>query len=280
MNTKATITALAVVSLGISAAQASTIAWGGGDGNWNTEGVADAGWSGGTSPTMDGTDDAVINGGTVSYDAGALGDLGAGWGSSHLTLNGGVLTQSTTHWSVFDGSGTFTIAGGTFNSAADRVQIGASGTDTAQFVMTSGSFIHTGSEVAVRGGNTFTVSGGSMSANFFSLGDFGLATIDVAGGTVRLNDGSSGGGFYIGTAGSAINLTAAGVFNIGNTNIADATANYLDTDRVVFGMDGNNALLQVVDDGAGGVNISAVPEPTSAALLGLGGVALILRRRK
>ena len=52
-------------------------------------------------------------------------------------------------------------------------------------------------------------------------------------------------------------------FNVGNINVADATIAYLDSDKVRSGGDTDNALLQVLDDGNGGVNISVVPEPGS-----------------
>ncbi len=39
-------------------------------------------------------------------------------------------------------------------------------------------------------------------------------------------------------------------------------------------------IAQVYDNGVNGVALTVVPEPSSAALLGLGGLALILRRRK
>jgi len=54
----------------------------------------------------------------------------------------------------------------------------------------------------------------------------------------------------------------------------DATRNYLDgaINEATFTING--------ESGSGYVKFSAVPEPSSAALLGLGGLALILRRRK
>ncbi|GAA5497390.1 PEP-CTERM protein-sorting domain-containing protein [Rubritalea squalenifaciens DSM 18772] len=267
---------LATAGLLTASSQAALVLWDGGTGSWS-----DSNWNGGgAAPAMDGTDDAQIDSGLVTYTPG--GDFGLGFGSSNVTVSGGELTQTVSNWWQFDGSTVFTVSGGVVNTSANNVQFGNSGADTASLVITSGEFNHTGNgEFKLRGGNTMTVSGGSFSSRFLSLGDFGAATIDVSGGVFKINDGSIGAnGIYIGSAGSYIDITANGVMNVGNISVSDAITAYLDSDKVRFGGDIDNALLSVTDDGAGGVNISAIPEPAASSLIGMAGLLLLLRRRR
>ncbi|BDS05461.1 hypothetical protein NT6N_05010 [Oceaniferula spumae] len=279
-----TITTLAVASLGISAAQAATVTWQGGTGNW----LGNANWDvGGAAnqnvPDQTANDDnIVISTGDITYNPG--GDLGLNWGGSNLTLAGGSVTQTVTNWTRFTGSGTFMVSGGIFTTSSTNVQFGESSVDSASLIITSGAFNHVGAgEFKVRNGNTVTVDGGSLSSRFFSIGDFGGSNIDLLSGSINLTDGSIGNnGIFTSGGSDSINFStgSTGVFHVGNINVADATAAYLASDKVRVNGDTNDALLQVISDGAGGVNISVVPEPSSAALLGLGGLALILRRRK
>ena len=274
MNRNFCLTALGVLSpFVVASAGAAPITWAGGTGDFLTG----ANWTGGSAPTLDGTDDAIINAGDVTYTPG--GDFGQGWAGSSITVSGGSLEQTVTNWWQFNGSGTFTVNGGDVTTNAGNVIFGTSGTDTASLVMSSGSFTHTGGEVKVRGGNTATITGGTLTVNFFSIGDFGNATIDVSGGTVILSDGAASFNGIYNTGASYIDVTGTGVFNVGNINVADATVAYLDSDKVRSGGDTNNALLQVLDDGNGGVNISVVPEPGSLALIALGGLLIARRRR-
>lgn len=99
----------------------------------------------------------------------------------------------------------------------------------------------------------------------------GTSTITLKGGATPLNPGSS------------IELAAGGIINFTGETVTDATNEHLGS--ITIGGQavnlGVNATL--ISDGASGSILTAtaaVPEPSSAALLGLGGVALILRRRK
>ncbi|MEM9416441.1 MAG: PEP-CTERM sorting domain-containing protein [Planctomycetota bacterium] len=257
-----------------SSAGAAVITWGGGTGDFATG----ANWTGGSAPMLDGTDDAVISGGTATYTP--VTDFGLGFAGSNITVSGGTLEQTVSNWWQFDGTGTFTVDGGTVNAGATNVQFGNTGTDSASLVISSGAFNHTGGgEVKIRGGNSLTITGGSLTTRFLGIGDFGVATVDVSGGSINLTDGSLfQGGLYTDN-GSYINLTGAGEVNVADQTVASAIATYLDTDRIRVGGDVDNALLQVIDDGNGGVNISVVPEPGSLALLAIGGLLIARRRR-
>ena len=305
-----TTTIMAVTGLGAVTAQAAVVSWDGGAGNF----YGNANWTvGGTAAqtlaNQNGAgvnDDITIGSGAVVYNPGE--DLGNGWDATTLTIAGGSLTQNGTNWSQLNGATNLTVSGGDFitgannfylsstaqvnlsagiftNSGSSNFIVGLAGTDSAAFNMTGGTFNKTvGGEFKLRGGSTGSITGGTANVRFLSLGDFGQSNLTLGGtGTLNLTDGAAGAGLAgIYRANSSyIDITSSGAtFHVGNISVAQATAAYLDSNKVQFGGDGDNALLQVVSDGAGGVNISAVPEPSSTALIGLGGLTLILRRRK
>ncbi len=98
-------------------------------------------------------------------------------------------------------------------------------------------------------------SGPALTAADLNLTSAGWTVVDLAGGGVRLT--SDGSATWV-EANAAIDGIASGTLAFG---ISDSN------DAVLFGA--RNTLTQL-----------PVPEPSSAALLGLGGLALILRRRK
>lgn len=112
------------------------------------------------------------------------------------------------------------------------------------------------------------------------------AATTVDGGSISL---SGAGGAYGG--GGTTNLINGGTFTFTKKTASEITA-YTATFSVdgvsaVFGLDplaiepGDTALVtENAGSGLDNVTVSIVPEPSSAALLGLGGLALILRRRK
>lgn len=83
--------------------------------------------------------------------------------------------------------------------------------------------------------------------------------------------------------GGAATTYTTGFDNTGNAdNFGDIRSNTID----LTGLSGQNVTLEFLGNNAGSftglteVEFSAVPEPSSTALIGLGGLALILRRRK
>jgi hypothetical protein len=281
MKTNGFIFAAGVVAMVVSAAHASTVVWQDGVGNW----YGDANWfvDGVPNQTVpDQTtydDEIIIAGGTVTYNPG--GDFGLNWGATTVAVDSGAsLVQTTTHWWRFNGDGSFSVNGGSVTTHATNVQFGESGTDTASFFISGGEFIHTGTgQLKVRGGNNFEVAGGLVSSRFYSIGDYGLTSIDLSDDIVRLLDGSVN---YNGIYGGPIDFPegSTGIFNVGNISVSDAISAYLDTGKVHANGATNPGLFNVVEDGSGGVNISLVPEPSASMLplLCLGFAAL--RRRQ
>jgi len=109
------------------------------------------------------------------------------------------------------------------------------------------------------------------------------AGIIVDGGSISL---SGPGGAY---KTSTTNLINGGTFTFTKKTADEFMDQYastfsIDGTTAVFGADplvmeaGDTAIVK--ENPTGGITIAAVPEPSSAALLGLGGLALILRRRK
>ena len=266
--------------MAVSGARASTVVWQDGVGNW----YGDANWvvDGALNQTVpDQTtndDEIIIAGGTVTYNPG--GDFGLNWGATTVAVDSGAsLVQTTTHWWRFNGNGSFSVNGGTVTTHATNVQFGESGTDTASFFISGGEFIHTGTgQLKVRGGNNFEVAGGLVSSRFYSIGDYGLTSIDLSDGIVRLLDGSIN---YNGIYGGPIDFTdgSTGTFNVGNISVPDAISAYLNTGKVRANGVTDSSLFNVVEDGSGGVNITLVPEP-STSILSLLFLGFALRRRR
>jgi len=265
----------------VSAARASTVVWQDGVGNWygNPNWFVD-GVPNQTMPDQTINDDEIhIVGGTTTYNPG--GDFGWDWGMTTVAVDSGAsLVQTTTNWWRFNGEGSFAVNGGSVTTHATNVQFGESGTDSASFQITGGEFIHTGTgQLKVRGGNNFEVAGGLVSSRFYSIGDFGLTSIDISDGIVRLLDGSIN---HNGIYGGPIDFPegSTGIFNVGNISVSDAISAYLDTGKIQANGATNPGMFNVVEDGAGGVNIGLVPEPSTSMLplLCLGFAALRRRR--
>lgn len=163
------------------------------------------------------------------------------------------------------------------------------------------SYFVTASTITNIGTLTFGNVATSLTLDAASITTF-AAGLNGAG-TLNLNNGSSFGMQFInsgltvaidGTSsltlwggndplpGAAIDLAVGGVLNFTNENVADATSEHLGSITIGGAAVNLGVNATLVSDGGTGSILTAVavPEPSSAALLGLGGIALILRRRK
>ena len=300
---KKTITAvsmLAVASLGITAANASTITWGGGAGTF-TDGVN---WTGGTAPDWN-NDVAQISAGTATHD-GTGGDLKFNGSNAGMIIDGGNYAQSVGNWMDFNGGATLTMTSGSL-SGANNVRFRGIGGNAATHSISGASTLTAGQltfddqqTVNFTNGATGTFGGINMNVN----SNLNITNATISGSNLALNS-------YGGTS-SFVNLFDGGQLNLSGT----VTQETLGNGFVNFGSASSTGsvsfsglnLTQVQDlvtgqkfgigatsstafadytftelngSGVNGVTVTvAVPEPSSTALLGLGGLALILRRRK
>ena len=202
------------------------------------------------------------------------------------------------------------MALGSANAAYTYFKIGASAVGSSSVTGTdAGTWTHNVAGVASSaGGFTVTTSpttntadatptgfgGGTDYANvttgiIWSNGVVGGASIDIAG----LAEGDYNIKIFAGQGGVSANttdlvVTATGTGSIGFDPAAqDRGAIYASglplSGTATVGTGGTSINISNTNTGANaiwGLGIEAVPEPSSAALLGLGGLALILRRRK
>jgi len=215
---------------------------------------------------------------------------------------------------------TFDIAGGNILSDGVDIgdftltTTNFTGSTISNALVTDGIYIGAGgaggtSPIAIGGTSTFTFTVTSLDAPY-SLVSVGLRSTSLIG-DAEVNTNDPGQGFNVGNPGSDVSFSFSETvaFSVGTPNIAlpvgDPSSGTLTAgDDITFltGPSGNyqDDSLSVVFDGAAvgsafttsiastgnsageAFIISAVivPEPSSAALLGLGGLALIIRRKR
>ena len=186
---------------------------------------------------------------------------------------------------------TITDAGDEFTYDSSSAVIGGDG--GGAFVTTidisAGSFIGAGRGYFLGNGNgdgnIFNLSGGSV---LFEQGlgiarDDSTALVTISGGSFTVDgaltfDIASGGG--VDTADGSIDFTtgSTGTLTVAGLTETDYEALYTAGDLTFAG--DNSATFADVFEVSGNTLSLVVPEPSSTALLGLGGLALILRRRK
>ena len=140
-------------------------------------------------------------------------------------------------------------------------------TTAATQINTNSNFTIIGSAASFSATSLSVSDTGTLNFTFDSLGITSIASsggLTIDAGADLTIDGS----FYTGGA-STFDLIEVGSFTVGN-----------EFDELVTGFTGFNTDL--VYDGIGGVDLvlTAIPEPSSTALLGLGLGALVLRRRR
>lgn len=175
-----------------------------------------------------------------------------------LMTSGDINGTGTSQNFNFGGGGSFTMTGGTFNSRG----ILANGSDISLLggVWTVGN-LTTGSGVGTNGIGTLTIGG-----DFVLLNSRPTAHNYGSGDDIVFNEDWTGSwtNSTVDLDAWRTELTTAGKYSLGSTAI----------DTSVF-----DANFQVVGNTLSLIP-EAVPEPSSTALLGLGGLAFILRRRK
>jgi len=229
----------------------------------------------------------------------ALGALAlVGSASAATTFNGGDIHTSTDWTNGLPASGNDgTIAVG---GSAGSTSILWGGTVT----QTAGDIVATGTNGCnLRNGTTWNMSGGSFAARYFNAN--GAHFIATGGTFILANTGTSviqtngtgtwtiGGSFSIDAtfADGAPSTTGAGyLFQSGWTgswiqgNFSGTTWKDTLTGDPDFKLDGTSIDSTIFDNNflvsADGKTLTMVPEPSSLALLSLGGLALLRRRRK
>ena len=261
-----TYSALSAFTLNYSAVHAATVVWDGGgtDNLWSNAqnwvgdalpGVADKVEIGGSSVVdFDVIFSSTVPNGQVAID---LKD------SARLNLSSGALTLTNGNFNTspinFSANSVLNISGGTHQLLA-RTGSGESGTIRV-----------TGDEANI------TFQQGSYNGMFdFVLDDTGVSMIHI--------------NSWYALGGASLNVDGSAFSGVGSFTLFDIAANgginsTFDMGKVtITGFDsGTNWELQQYDDAGRSIvklNVTAVPEPSAAALLGLGSLSLILRRSR
>ncbi len=252
----------AVIVMAANTAQGATIA------NWKELNTASTN-SGMTtdSPTIgDGTadnaDDAWVAGrfGTVATPASvtlAIGETLTVSGS--ITLTGGLNISSNLRFGVFDESGQFASGGTTWANGGWLLRQGTSVGDGWYQARTNGAFVSSNSN-AVQLSTTTTNTGGAIDGDSAIAYDWSISITRDSATTVDLFGSIAGGDTALDQTYTSNNITTS-LF----------TYNAL---GVLLG-----ASLDLDQASLSNVQYDVIPEPTSAALLALSGLALLRRRR-
>lgn len=290
------IIAATATLLAPSIASAATVVWGGSTGEYTTA----ANWVGSALPNTAAGDTAHITAGAVTYTPG--GDLalqnggtlrisGGSWtqaggiawiqmAGGGILVDGGVFNQGTAGNIVLNASSSITVTAGTANLNGNYIYQASSGT----FAISGTGTVNVANEFKPI--DTFTMSGGKLTANLISFAD-GPGSINFSGGQISLNGGGGNSGFYGGGT-QSLNFTSGStgsLFFSSYTTTELASDGFLTNGTIRFNgtIDSGQFTLTSAD---GGVYVSltaaAVPEPSTFA--SLAGAAIlgftVLRRRR
>lgn len=218
---------------------------------------------------------ATFSGNTTIHN-GTFGDVDTAAGSTTI-INDGTFGNGFDH-----GGGSLTVHGGTWGTSADFFD------DTT---ITGGTFGHAtdfGGTVA-EGNGTVDVTGGI----FLGDHDINSGVANISGGSFQSQLTNSDGWEFELFADGTLNLTGT-EFMLDGVSLGVGTHNITDRNVILDGLllDGSEfkvALTSGVQNHFDGLDyfdenatltVTVVPEPGSLALLGLGGLALVRRRRR
>ncbi|MFC4994914.1 PEP-CTERM sorting domain-containing protein [Rubritalea tangerina] len=292
---KKTTSVIAVALLSSLWGSAATIDWSGVSGTFTDAGN----WTGGVAPVLDGTDNARVSSGSAIHN-GTGGDLTIS-GGSQLILNGGDYGQTAGFWLNFQGGGSFSVTNGSTLQGTNNLRLRGVGGNAATHTV-DGGFVNANAwevddnqTVNISNGSVLSMNGTSsvnnnsvinLTASTLNVNNLDLRTYAGNSGFVNLFDGAqlNVNGAFTTTANAFVNFDtdSTAVMFLDNVSVTDVET--LITNGQ-FGISGaidtttSNYALSVNGSGVD-VQLVAIPEPSVSALLGLGGVALILRRRK
>jgi hypothetical protein len=212
-----------------------------------------------SNSVLTGTGDVIIN--TTLAGATGLVTLGGGSfsGTGSISMNGKLINQSST------GTAGVNVAGRVLSNVTEVVQNSATSTMTLSHA--SNAYDKT------------TVSAGTLVVS--STGKLGTGDVSVAGSgailTLQNNAAIADDADLSFQDLAAINLNFTGTDMIGS--LSNTTSNTFMTIGTWTATDLNNFFGGSVFSGTGSLQITAVPEPTSLAMLAAGALGLMRRRR-
>ena len=226
--------------------------------NWQNDGDL-------TSGTVPGVGDT----GLINISGNVTGNTAGAWNGAVITQTAGILTGT---WNINSPTATYNLEGGTIDNAGNFNANGST------FNLSGGLLQFTGELIVNTATGVINVSGSTTIES--DSGNFDL----------RLNNDDAEFNIAADWTGSFISnsdVTEADWITQLVTGAGQADADGpVDTDRLinVGGTDITASnfgdFFVVTANSGGGSTLTLVPEPSSAALLGLGGLALIMRRRK
>lgn len=239
----------------------------------------------------------------VSYDYATTADPTAGSGASAWTATGvgsnawahGYDDASASGWTVTDGTSSALAYYQHSLSSGDAAELNSNDWTATFTVSVNGDAVNGSGGVVdnfytadparqnnnamwveLAGGNLYQLTFENDASGNVFVND-GTTQHAIVGGLVRQNSNGDTGNFITYTLSSVSGATTL-TDSLGGSR-AIAAAGVGSSDRIIFGSYSSGGMGSTTWNSVS-IDTVAVPEPSSTALLGLGGLALILRRRK